>query len=148
MAIRLSVLLLLAFPTFAFAQSGAPLCPAPGGAEETGDLAALPASVAASLKQYVPNLSQPGSPFNGGDALGPGQTQLDRRLIAAFHRDRRWVIAYEAAGIGYHDVVVAYDLSPDGHATIASKTQSFPGNVCGTVADALNSKGGKIDRYW
>jgi hypothetical protein len=144
----LSAALLTLLPSFAVAQLS-PSCPAAAGIEETEDLAALPEPVAASLKEHVPNLTPPGSPFNGSDVLRSGQTGLDRRLIAAFHRGNRWVIAYEAAGEGYHDVVAAYDLSANGQeAAIVSKTQAVPANLCGAISHALASKRGAIDRYW
>lgn len=112
-------------------------------------MAALAEPVAASLKEHVPNLTPSGSPFNGSEVLRPGQTERDRRLTAAFHHGNRWVIAYEAASEGYHDIVVAYDLSANGQeAAIVSKTQALPANLSGAISDALASKGGAIDRYW
>jgi hypothetical protein len=148
MRLYLSTGLLALLPSFAFAQWEVRSCPTTDGIERTGDLTVVPEPVADSLKEHVPNLTPPGSPFNGGDALLPGQTRLDRRLIAAFHRGNRWVIAYEAAGIGYHHIVVAYDLSADGNtAAIAFKAQAFPESLCNTVDSALSSSG-RIDRYW
>ncbi len=146
---RLLLCALLALsPATAFAQDIPPSCPVAGGTEKTEDLQALPTPVAHSLQHHVPNLSPPGAPFNASDALRPGQSSLDRRLIAAFHRGNRWVIAYEAAGVGYHDVVVAYDLSDDGKSsTIAFKTQDLPASLCSTLDRALTANG-PIDRFW
>jgi hypothetical protein len=144
----LPIAMLALLPTFAFAQETPPSCQVTGSTQKTEDLQALPGPVSHSLQQHVPNLSPPGSPFNGGDTLRPGQSALDRRLIAAFHRGNRWVIAYEAAGRGYHHVVVAYDVSEDGKtSTIAFKAQTFAGSLCSTVKNALASNG-PIDRYW
>src|ERR1700735_4662280 len=98
MRFYLSTGLLALLPTIVLAQEVPPSCPAANGTEKTEDLQALPVPVAHSLQRHVPNLSAPGSAFNGGDALSLGQTMPDRRLVAAFHRSNRWVIAYEAAG--------------------------------------------------
>jgi hypothetical protein len=144
----LSAALLALLPTTVFAQETPPSCPVTNGTEKTEDLTALPTPVAHSLERHVPNLSAPGSPFNGGDIVSPGQTMLDRRLIAAFHRGNRWVIAYEAAGRAYNVVVVAYEMSEDGRtSTIAFKTQTAPQTLCNAVDEALSSNG-PIDRYW
>jgi hypothetical protein len=148
MRLVLSAALLAFLPAFATAQQTPLLCPMSDRIEKTEDLSALPAPVAYSLQQHVPNLSAPGSPFNASDVLRPGQTTLDRRLIAAFHQGGRWVIAYEAAGVGYHLIVVGYDLSADGKSsTIAFKTQTLPALLCVTVDKALNSSS-PIDRFW
>ncbi len=149
MRLYLSAGLLALLPTIVLAQEIPPSCPAGNGTEKTEDLQALPLPVAHSLERHVPNLSPPGSPFNGGDVImRPGQTELDRRLIAAFHRGNRWVVVFEAAGRGYHHVVVAYDLSQDGKtSTIAFKAQSFPASLCSTVDRAFDANG-PIDRFW
>jgi len=148
MRLVLFATLLMFSSATAFAQDRPPSCPVAGGTEKTENLQALPAPVAHSLQHHVPNLSPPGSLFNGGDVLLPGQSMPGRRLISAFHRDNRWVIAYEAAGVGFHDVVVAYDLSPDGKtSTIAFKSQTLPASLCSTVERALTANG-PIDRFW
>jgi hypothetical protein len=148
MRLYLSAVWLALVPGLAAAQEAPLVCPVSERIEKTEDLSALPAPVSHSLQRHVSNLSPPGSPFNGGDALRPGQTALDRRLIAAFHRGSRWVIAYEAAGVGYHLVVVGYDVAADGKtSTIAFKTQTFPALLCVTVDKALTSNG-PIDRFW
>jgi hypothetical protein len=148
MRLYLSAGLFALLPTIVLAQEAPPPCPVVNGTEKTEDLQALPAPVAHSLQRHIPNLTPPGSPFNGGDTVSAGQTMLDRRMIAAFHHDSRWVIAYEAAGRGYHLVVVAYDLSEDGKtSTIAFKAQAFPESLCNTVDSALSSNG-PTDRFW
>jgi hypothetical protein len=148
MRLALFTALLALLPATAFAQDSPPSCPVADGTAKTEDLQALPTPVAHSLQRHVPNLSPPGSLFNGGDVFLPGQSMLSRRLIAAFHRGNRWVVAYEAAGRGYHHVVVAYDLSQDGKTSaIAFKVQSFPASLCATVDRAFNSNG-PVDRYW
>jgi hypothetical protein len=147
MRLLFSALLALSSAT-AFAQESPPSCPVADGTTKTEDLQALPTPVAHSLQRHVPNLSPPGSLFNGGDVLLPGQSMLARRLIAIFHHGTRWVIAYEAAGRGYHHVVAAFDLSPDGKtSTIAFKSQALPASLCTTVERALTANG-PIDRYW
>jgi len=148
MRLVLFATLLMFSSATAFAQDRPPSCPVAGGTEKTENLQALPAPVAHSLQHHVPNLSPPGSLFNGGDVFLPGQSMLSRRLIAAFHRGNRWVVAYEAAGRGYHHVVVAYDLSQDGKSsTIAFKSQALPASLCATVERALTASG-PIDRFW
>jgi hypothetical protein len=140
-----AMLVLLSLPAFA---ENIPACPPPDGFHATMLMADFPLPVAASLREHVPNLAPPSASFNGGDALMPGQHVLDRRLIGAFYQDQTWVIAYEAAGRGYHDVVVAYRLSDDGRsAEIISKAQTFPGNICEAMKTAPASKG-PIDPYW
>ena len=123
-------------------------CPPPPGVYATQTLTDFPAPVAHSLANHVPNLTAPDAAFSGGDVVMPGKTGLDRRLITAFHRGNRWVIAYEAAGRGYHHVVVAYDVSEDGKTSqIAFKAQSLPANTCATLARGLEENG-PVDRFW
>jgi hypothetical protein len=149
MRLHLSAVLFALIPTFAFAQAVLPSCPVPDGMERTEDIQTLPLPVAHSLQRHVPNLSPPGSRFNGGDALSPGQTTPDRRLVEIFHRGSRWVIVYEAAGRGYHLVVVTYDVSQDRkRSIIAFKAQTRSAIFCRTFDQALTSISGPIDRYW
>ena len=80
----------------------------------------------------------PRTAFNGGDALLPGQEGLDRRFIRAFSKGNRWVVAYEAAGIGYNDPILVFDLA-NNTATVTAKATSFPDIVCADMTRLLES---------
>jgi hypothetical protein len=123
-------------------------CPVPPGTQSTSELGDLPAPIAVSLKQHVPYLDPVTAPFNGGDTMGPGQTHLDRRFIRAFHKGSRWIVAYEAAGIGYHDNIVVYDVAGD-QAELLANNQASTASVCSDMTKWLDqTPTGAIGRFW
>lgn len=110
-------------------------CRVPGGAQSTTTLSVLPEAVMAVLRERVPNLIPAEAPFNAGDVVLPGQKGLDRRFLRALVNGSRWVIAYEAAGIGYHHHVVAIDRVPNGQtAQIVANIQTVGQVTCAELA--------------
>jgi hypothetical protein len=137
----LLAIMLFYIPQYALAADPylEPNCPAPVGVHSTNILSALPAPVLSALREHVPNLAPADAPFNSGDALLPGQKELDRRFLSAFHRGGRWTVAYEAAGIGSHDNVVAIQLSSDMQsAQVLGNVQTIGEDVCTELARWAN----------
>jgi hypothetical protein len=114
-------------------------CPMPVSAQSTTALNVLPQPVMAVLRERVPNLSPAEAPFNAGDIVLPGQKGLDRRFMRAFVSGSRWVIAYEAAGIGYHHHVIAIERPPNGDsARILANIQVVGQTICAELARWAN----------
>jgi hypothetical protein len=147
----LAAIVISCVPQFANAADALlePDCPAPAGIQSTILLADLPASVSDILHEHVPNLAPADAPFNGGDVIiRPSQTRLDRRFLFAFHRGVRWTVAYEAAGMGTHDNVVAFQLSSDGQtAQVVANTQALGAEVCAQLARGVNPDY-PVSRFW
>jgi hypothetical protein len=135
------VLLLLSEVCFTIHSADAeniPNYPTPTGGYGTTVLTDLPAPVADLPRQMVPRIAPAGTTFNGSDALLPGQARLDRRFIRAFSKGNRWVVAYEAAGRGYNDPILMFDLA-DNTATLTARAASFPEKVCADMTRLLDS---------
>ena len=146
----LPLVFLACFPNVANAADSVlePDCPIPAGLQSTQSLADLPAPVIAALREHVPNLAPADAPFNGGDALLLGQTQLDRRFVSAIHKGTRWAVAYEAAGRGVHDNVVALQLSSDMQsAQVVANTQALGPAICTELLRGINPDF-PVSRYW
>ncbi len=58
-----------------------PECPAPAGIHSTKLLKDLPAPILNALFERVPNLVPADTPYNGGDALLPGQPSITVALF-------------------------------------------------------------------
>jgi hypothetical protein len=145
---KLFLLCLFAFIALPAYAADIPSCPAPPGAQSTSELMDLPAPIAASLQQHVLHLDPATVPFNGGDAMVSGQTHLDLRFIRAFHKHGRWIVAYESAGVGYHDNIVVYDVAGD-QAKLLANNQSEPQTVCSDMNKWLDqTPTGPIGRFW
>jgi len=110
-------------------------CLLPAGATEVPYETDAPAILRTALAQSVGDIVPAGAPFDATDVVMTGR---NRRILFAWNRGNRWVVATEQGGRGYSDPVFAYDVGLDGSmATMVAQRSAFPSTVCATALALL-----------
>jgi hypothetical protein len=111
-----------------------PTCNRPEGVL-SATLQTAPPRLVQALKEKIGELVPPGAAFDATDVIVTGR---NRRLIFVWNAGKRWIVATEHGGRGYHDPIFAYDLDPNaGHATLVREEVAYPETVCSIAIGLL-----------
>lgn len=97
----------------------------------------IPESVLTVLKKRIGNVSLPGDPFNPGDVVQKGVPS--NRVMFAWNRGTRYLIATERGGRGLYVDIFVYDLDPKSNtATLVSEDK--PTSTCESANSLIVKK--------
>lgn len=106
----------------------------PNGVSVVSRLDDAPAPLVQALTEHVGEVVPAGALFDTTDVIVFGR---NRRLIFIWNRGTRWVVATEHGGIGYNDLVFAFEVNQnDGKAILLREEVAFRSTLC-TTASAL-----------
>lgn len=110
----------------------------------------VPPQIVDELIAHTGKLAAPDEDFDATDIV---MTRISHRLIWAAKKAKRWGVAYEHGGIGYHDHIVVYEAGGlNGQISFVGRSAVFPQDVCREANAGLNGeplRGFKpMDRDW
>ncbi|HEY5347265.1 MAG TPA: hypothetical protein VIJ72_03660 [Rhizomicrobium sp.] len=120
-----------------------PACQFPNGVHNAVALDEFPRPIRSALHRHLPDLVDPGQPFNASAIMTGSESQ--RRLVRGFRHGARWVIGYEHGGRHYNDVMLVFSLPKRAHtADLLTIGTTTPRALCAKML-AL-AKGGAVPR--
>lgn len=99
-------------------------CPVPAGIVSVP----LPGGLPPALRKEFGDIALPNQDFDATDVELTGRNV---RFIFVWNKGSKWLVATEHGGIGYYDLISAYDLSKDFQtASKIADEDAFPPTVC------------------